>query len=797
MNAAAFEPVACRHCGTPVPGVEPSSEPVFCCPGCRAVHHALTLAGLGDFYALRDRLGDDERPAPVDVESLAAADAAYAHFDDPEFLARYVTPEGIRLHLQGVHCAACIWVLDQLPRLVPGVIESRLDFARGVVNVRWDPSRVRLSTVAARLHGLGYPSSPLGTEAEDARRKQRRRDMLRLGIAFALMGNVMLLAAAHYAGADAGLARFFEWVMLGLTLPQVTYGAWPFYRGALAGLRARVAHMDLPIALGLIGGYVASVISTLTGGSAIYYDSVATLVFLLLGGRYLQQRGQASALEGADLLDCLAPGFAWRRSGGDWKPVPTAHLAPGDRVRVRMGEVIPVDGVVAEGDTRVDESALTGESRPVRAVPGAHVWTGTRNVGADVEVTVEATGADTRVGRLLSRVEGADAQRAPIMRHADRIAGAFVLAVIGLAVVGGLVWWRIDPTRVFDVVVALLVISCPCALGLATPLALAVARGRAARSGLIIRSTAALERLARVRTVVLDKTGTITEGRLNVESATFEGDTPAWLARAVVALEARATHPLARAIVAWGPAPDGAVTDFEELPGRGVSGVVDGRRVAVGSPAWLAPSGTIAMAAGEAAERARTPIAVALDGAPVGLIVVADRPRPEAPAVVASLRALGLELKLRSGDHPAVVADVAARLGVEDAVGGASPERKASDVTGDTPTAMIGDGLNDAPALRAADVGIAVAGGAEAALRVADVYLRGGLAAAPALFEGARRTLWSVKRNLLFSLAYNVTFATLALTGHITPLVAAIIMPVSSLTVVAASLLARTFPTTK
>jgi Cu2+-exporting ATPase len=794
MNAAALAPVACRHCGTPVPGAPATDEPVFCCPGCRAVHHALTLAGLGDFYSLRDRLGDEDRPAPVDADALAAADAAYAHFDDPELLARYATPEGIRLHLQGVHCAACIWVLDQLPRLVPGVVESRLDFARGVLHLRWDPARVRLSTVAARLHGLGYPSTPLGVEAENARRKQRRGDMLRLGVAFALMGNVMLLAAAHYAGADAGLARFFEWLMLGLTLPQVTYGAWPFYKGAIAGMRARVAHMDLPIALGLIGGYVASVISTVTGGTSIYYDSVATLVFLLLGGRYLQQRGQESALKGADLLDCLAPPIAWRRSGAEWKPVPTAHVAAGDRVRVRMGEVFPVDGVIAEGDTRVDESALTGESRPVRAVPGAHVWTGTRNVGADVEVTVESTGADTRVGRLLSRIEGADAQRAPIMRHADRIAGVFVLAVIGLAVVGGLVWWRIDPTRVFDVVVALLVISCPCALGLATPLALAVARGRAARNGLIVRSTAALERLARVRTVVLDKTGTITEGRLNVESATFEGD-EAWLARAVVALEARATHPLARAIVAWGPMPDGAVTDFAEHPGRGVEGVVDGRRVAVGSPAWLAPEGPIAMAAREAAERARTPIAVALDGEPVGLVVVSDRPRPEAPAVVAALRGLGLELKLRSGDHPAVVADVAARLGVEDAVGGASPERKASDVTGETPTAMVGDGLNDAPALRAADVGIAVAGGAEAALRVADVYLRGGLAAAPALFEGARRTLRSVKLNLLFSLAYNLTFATLALTGHIPPLVAAIIMPVSSLTVVAASLLAKTFPT--
>jgi Cu2+-exporting ATPase len=787
VNAASQAEIGCAHCGTPCPGA--TVEPAFCCGGCRAVYEALDQSGLADFYKLRDRLGDEGRPAPVDAEALAAADAAYAHYDDPEFLARYGGPDGLRLHLQGVHCAACIWVLDQLPRLVPGVREARLDFARAVLLLRWDPARVRLSHVAARLHALGYPSAPLGVEAEAARRRERRSALLRLGVTFALMGNVMLLAAAQYAGADAGLARFFEWVSLGLCVPQVTYGAWPFYRGAISGLRAGVAPLDLPIALGLIGGFGASVVATVTGHGAVYYDSVAALVFLLLGGRYLQQRGQASALRGSDLVDCLAPSFAWRRAGADWAPVPTAHLAAGDRVRVRAGEVVPVDGEVVEGDTRVDESALTGESVPVRAVPGAHVFAGTRNVAADIVVATEATGADTRVGRLVTRIEASDAQRAPLVRQADRIAGWFVLAVIVMAGVGGVVWWHVDRKRVFDVVVSLLVVSCPCALGLATPLALAVARGRAARAGLIIRSTAALERLARVRAVVLDKTGTLTEGRLRVESA----DVDAALAPAIVALEARATHPLARALVAWGPAPHpGEVTDFAEHPGRGVEGTVGSRRLAVGSPSWLAPAGEVAERAAAAAGRGHTPIAVAVDGAPAGLIVVADRPRPEAPLVVAALRRLGLDLKLRSGDHPAVVADVAARLGLDDAVGAASPERKAEDVRG-VPTAMVGDGLNDAPALRAADVGVAVAGGAEAALRVADVYARGGLAAVPALFTGARRTLAAVRRNLLFSLAYNATFATLALTGHITPLAAALLMPASSLTVVAASLLARTF----
>ena len=761
----------------------------------------LNAQGLGGFYSMRERVGGGRPAAAVDGEAVAEGASAYAHYDEPEFQARYVSNNGqCTLYLEGVHCAACVWVMDQLPRVVPGVRASRLEFATQRLHLEWDTEQVSLSRIGGFLHQIGYPSHPLN-EADAAERRRKRSDLLRLAVSFAVAGNTMLMAAALYAGQlqdmSARFSSYFEGWSAVLALPAVTYGAWPFYRGAWGGLRTRTAHIDVPISLGILGGYVASVFAVLHGLGAVYFDTVSLLVFLLLLGRFFQQRGQRAALRGTELLAVLTPPIAWRLEpdtmadpeGPRYRAVASSRLRPGDQIRVRAGETLPADGTVLRGQSFVDLSFLTGESRPLPVGEGGRAFAGALNVADALIVRVEAAGAETRVGRMVAFAEHADALRAPLLRAVDRISGWFVVLVLILAAAGGVIWYFRDPAQVFNVVVGLLVVSCPCALGLATPVALSVGRGRAAAAGTLIRSTAALERLARVRRVVLDKTGTLTEGRLSVTEARL----PPELRPVLGALESRSGHPVARAIAAWGA--DGAsgvaLTEVEELSSRGIAARWNTRHVAVGSPSHLG-RGAFDLDMQAAAARGETPLAVALDGAVVGWLALGDRLRDDTVASLARLREMGLELALRSGDDPMVVASVAGRLGITDARGGVSPEGKATEFEHTPLSAMVGDGVNDAPALRAADVGIAVAGGAEAALGVADAYLtHRGLGPVVDLFEGARRTLKVVRRNLWFSLAYNVLFASLALTGHITPFMAAVIMPLSGLTVLASSVFSR------
>lgn len=699
--------------------------------------------------------------------------ASYAHYDDAAFQTRFVQDHTVELEVDGLHCPSCVAVLERLPQTCDGVRDARVDFGRKRVRIAWDPRRTRLSEVAEAIEELGHSTQPVASDDP----RPNRSELVRLGVTFALAGNVMLLSAAVYSGADGGWARAFEWASLLLAIPVVTYGALPFYRGAWGGVRARVPHMDLPVTLGLVGGFTASVYATFAGHGEVYYDSLCALVFLLLLGRRLQTSGQRAALGKAELLWSMTPGDAARWEGGGWVRVATTALRAGDRVRVVAGETLPVDGRVLRGKGALDQRLLTGESRPVAAGPGADVFAGTVNLGEPLELEATASGAATRLGTIVDLAAKADADRAPVVRLADRAAGWFVLSVLGLAVVGGIAWWRYDPTRVFDVVVSLLVVSCPCALGLATPIALSVARGRAATAGLLFASTAAVERLARVGRVALDKTGTLTLGRLEV---TVDPLTPAHR-RLVGALEACSSHPLATALATED---DATVSDVRETPGQGITGTVDGHHVEVGAPASLGVE-SFEVPEGD------TPVAVRVDGEVAGVLALGDRLRPDAGDAVGRLRAMGLELEILSGDHPSAALGVAKQLGIESR-GALSPEAKAEAVGAGV--AMVGDGFNDAPALRAADVGLAVRGGAEMALRVADVFLaRDGVGAVADAVEGSRKALRVVRRNLVFSLSYNVFFASLALAGLITPLAAAVLMPISSLTVVGASVLSQTF----
>jgi P-type Cu2+ transporter len=799
---------ACAHCGLPVPPRERrDGELQFCCSGCQTVYSVINSCGLDGYYKLRR--ATEEAGAPA-----LATGRGYVEFDDPVFQRLYIRPahDGLvetELVLEGLHCAACVWLVEKLPQIIPGVLESRLDYRRATVQITWDPMQATLSRIAQALDSLGYPPHPArDVSTRELRKLEDRRFLVRIAVAGAAMGNVMLLGMALYSGEFAFMAAeyevFFRWLSMLIGIVSL---AWPgsiFFKGAWAALRTRTLHLDLPIALGLGAGGLWGAFNVVRGSGDIYFDSLTGLVFFLLCARWVQHRQQRRAADSVELLYSLTPTSA-RRVEGDppvVREVAVESLIPGDIVEVRAGDSVPVDGIIIQGSSSLDQSLLSGESLPVSVIEGDAAHAGSVNLTAAIRVRVCTTGVETRVGRLMRLVSDCAARRAPLVQMADRLAGWFVAALVTLAALTAMIWWRTSPEFALDNAIALLIVACPCGLGLATPLAMSVAIGRAARREILVKGGDALERLSRPGTIYLDKTGTITAGQTRL--VRWSGDQAAQ--PLVAALEAQSSHPIARALVqAIDPNPlFGPATDVQQTTGGGIAGAVAGQAVTVGSPTFIMERfgplpGALQREVQQAAAEALTPIIVAVEGRPVAVAALGDPIRDDSAEVIRNLQRLGWTVGILSGDHPAVVSAVGRALGLPETAcrGGISPEQKLAIVTEamrDGPVVMVGDGVNDAAALAAATVGIAVQGGAEASLAAADVYLnRPGLGPILELLDAARRTVRTIRRNIMVSIGYNVLAASLAMTGFITPILGAIMMPISSFTVLTVSFRSRTF----
>jgi len=838
---AAVAPPICAHCSLPVPAglVEESAELQFCCQGCRSVYQMIHQCHLDRYYALRQR--DAAEPVPA-----CTTGRAYSEYDDPLFLKLHATPlpGGLcrtEFYLQGVHCAACVWLVEKLPQLEDGAVEARLDLGKALLRVTWNPQRVALSRLAHVLDALGYPPHPArGGNARRIRTLEDHRYLIRIGVAGAAAGNAMLVAGALYAGVfghmQGSFTLLFRWISMGLGVLALAWPGSVFFRGAWAAIKTRTPHLDLPIALGLGAGGVAGLINTLTNRGEIYFDSLNVLIFLLLVGRFLQHRRQGSADDALELLFSMTPMSARRVEAGGIQEVPISALQIGDTVEVRAGDSFPVDGTVLTGQSAVDQSLLTGESRPRAIGPGEQAAAGTVNLSGTLHVRVAATGEETRVGKLMRLVTDCARHKAPIVLLADRIGGYFLGAVLALAV-GTFGWWLLrSPGHAVDHAVALLIVACPCALGLATPLAVSVSIGRAAKRSILIKGGDTLERLSRPGVIFLDKTGTITNGRTTLLS--WHG--PDDIKPLVAAVESHSTHPIARAFcAAFGESTVRAINVVQKMEG-GIEGRVppsepsseppseqpvseprpsgsdraalpsqsSARTVTlhIGSPAFIRTQG-IALPPWAQAQldhclaAAQTPVVVAANDAVVALAGFGDALRDDARQSLATLRAAGWHIGILSGDHPELVRRVALTLDIPetDARGGLLPEDKLAIVQAALkdshgPVVMVGDGVNDAAALAAASVGIAVHGGAEASLAAAQVYLgRPGLGPILELITASRRSMKVIRRSLAASLCYNIFAVTLAATGLITPLFAAVLMPLSSLTVLSLALGTRTF----
>lgn len=761
----------CRHCRQPV-----DAGQTFCCDGCRMVYGLLSSSGLGDYYTLRDRLGTVRAPQPARMaQSLKAG--SFAYLDDPSQIQPLHDAEGkasLDFYLEGVHCAACVWLIEKLPEFLPQVASARLNLANATVRVSLRPARSGFAAVAATLAAWGYTPHLVqrSADAEALARREQRLLLSRIGVAAFAAGNLMILAVALYAGITGPLARYFEWLSLLLAAPAVSFSAWPFYRQAWSQLvhQHRIS-IDVPIALSLLLGTLGGVWELIWGSRQIYFDSLAMLVFLLLFSRYALLRAQQHVLRQDRLLAFYTPETVDRREAdGGFVSVELAALAPDDTLRIREGSRIPADGVILAGQASLDQSVLTGEAYPQPALAGESVYCGTRLAAGELLMRVTALGADTRLGSILQKSQANLEAKTQLVRLADRLARRFVVVVLGLSGLLALLF-AAQPQTALVRVLALAIISCPCALALATPLMVQMALKQALARGYFVRKAESLERLPDARTIVFDKTGTLTQGRFELlEAHGLDAESRA----AVLALEALSVHPIARALQrslpVAGPLP--LVEDFKVLP-AGIAGTIAGTGWQIVPDAGFDGAGVR--------------LEVRAAGHLRGVLVLGDRLRPEAPAILASLRQAGYSLWLLSGDQPAACAAVALAAGIEadQVLACQTPEAKEAFLRAHPDAIMVGDGINDMLAMSRARVGISVQGSAEENLQSADIYLaEAGIGQLPGLLRHARETRRLLKLALGFSLTYNLLGVTAAMLGFVTPLVAAILMPLSALTVI-------------
>lgn len=802
----------CFHCGLPVPagadyGVRVlGEERPMCCPGCQAVAQAIVEADMEDYY--RHRTEVSERP-DADLERVLAELAIY---DRPEMQKSFVANrEGERreasLILEGIVCAACVWLSERHVRQLPGVESFSVNFSTHRAQVVWDNRRIQLSEVLRAIAAIGYRAYPYDPDRQDRIYRRERHDMMRrLAVAGLVYAQVMTISLSLYFGdffdITDELRYFLRWVSLVLSTPIVLYSGQAFFRPAWRDLKQRRVSMDLPVSLSIILAFSGSVYAVLTNSGEVYFDSVTMFIFLLLAGRFFEQGARHKAGELAESLNKLVPQVANRmEADGSVAVVPAFDLVPGDRILVRPGGPVPADGRVLEGESGVNASMLTGESVPEVKRVGDQVAAGTVNAESPLVVEVEKVGQDTMVSAIVRLIDRAQSDKPRVAEVADRFARIFVIGLLIITALVTVVWLFIDPARAFWVAVAILAITCPCALSLATPAAIAVSIGKFTQHGLLVTRGRAIEGLARVTHVVFDKTGTLTSGQLTVREVELLSDTEKPELRSMVAaLEQYADHPIGRALRAWGQEEVGAtrvvreVRDVESASGRGVTGQVDGELFAVGNARLMGELGIelpqITAAVDELV------VWIARGEQLVGRAVLGDQLRDDARETVERLQQQGLKVWVLSGDQPDRAELIGRHLGVDHVEGGLLPEDKMDRVAAlqsdGARVLMVGDGVNDAPVLARADVSMAMGGGTAVAKHSADMVLLNDRVAETAFAVNfARRSMGVVHQNLTWSIWYNAIAIPIAAIGLVQPWLAAIGMSLSSIAVIGNALRLR------
>ncbi|MCF6339072.1 MAG: heavy metal translocating P-type ATPase [Gammaproteobacteria bacterium] len=801
----------CFHCSLPLPEkltfetTVNGSTRQFCCPACQAVCRAIYDAGLDGFY---HRIPQGSLAPPAET----AKDLAL--YDLDEVQAEFVTDLGVQreIHLlvEGIHCAACVWLIERSLSQMPGILNAQVNLSGRRLLLKWDNDQIRLSQVLNHLGKIGYAAIPYDPEVAEGRlKKQNRSLLLRMAFAAFAMMNLLWVSIALYSGASEGEFRsLFHWVGFSLATPTLLYSGYPFLHSAWTGIKRLHFTMDLPIAIGAIVTYSYSVYITLNPSAIgeVYYDTVVNFLFVILVGRYLEAMTKRQAVDSTQRLLELQPRAATVLRDGESVLLPIRAIKPGDLVLIKPGEQIPVDGMVMQGHSKVDESMLSGESHPLDKQEGDKVSAGTMNTDSTLTVRVAGILRNTSLGRIINLVEEAQASKAPIQCTADRIVPWFVATTLLLSSMTFFWWLKIDFELALMAATAVLIITCPCAFGLATPMAIASASGLAARFGILVKNGGVLETLSHIDHIVFDKTGTLTEGRMRVQEILTRNDMDKHsLMQYAAALEHYSEHHIANAVcrfVEKKKIPLFSAQHIENFPGNGIKGIVNNNTVMIGTQQWLKKNHTtldetLKNNTMQWENKGSTCVHVAVNNQHMGVIVINDQLRPDAKTLVDALRAKGIRMTILSGDRKPVVERIAHQLGGMESIAEVLPEDKDKIIQqlkkDGTIVAMIGDGINDAAALSRADVGIALGSGTDVSGDNADIVLMSNeLDKVRLAMQLSQRTLRTIRQNIAISFTYNIIMVPLAMAAMITPLVAAISMPVSSLLVIANAARIRT-----
>ncbi len=799
MNKPQDMEAACYHCGLPVPGNTHFRASILgerrrmCCHGCQAVAESIVENGLESYYQHRTELPQTaDELVPEELRQLEL-------YDHPEVQKSFVHDESgdlleASLILEGITCAACIWLNERHLQQLDGVVSASINYSSHRARVRWDDRKIRLSHILTEIRKLGYHAHPFSAQQQEAvREQQRRQDFRRLAIAGLSAAQVMMVAVAFYAGPAQGLEpateQLLRWFSLVMTLPAMIYSAWPFYQSAWRSITHRSVGMDVPISLGLVTGFIGSVWVTFQGQGIVYYDTLTMLIFFLLATRYLERHAREKSVEAAENLHRLIPPMATRLDEQQQASIVPLHdLRVGDTLLIKPGEAIAGDGVVTQGESQVDEALLTGESHPVPKQPGAYVYAGSVNYESPLQVKITGLGEQTVIAGIARLLDRAQAEKPRLARVADQVAIYFTTVLLLAVIVIGLAWWWIAPERCFEIILAVLVVSCPCALSLAAPAAFAAAGSHLVGRGVLLTRGHALESLARVTHVVFDKTGTLTMGHPRITNImTYQGADASEMLRIAASLEQASEHPLARSFTDAVPATERyIVLEANNQPGRGLSGEVLGKRYFIGN---MALNSQLIYPEIEGLEPGASVVWLSDAQQVLAAFVLADTMRPGVTALIDHLKARKIAVSILSGDTASSVQHFAAIAGIGDWQAGLTPEGKLTALRdmqqrGDV-VAMVGDGINDAPVLAGAQVSFAMGNGTQMARASGDIVLLGeSLQEIEHALATGRFTVSVVRQNFTWALVYNAVALPFAATGLIAPWMAAIGMSVSSLIVI-------------
>jgi Cu2+-exporting ATPase len=795
----------CYHCGLPVldgnvfSHVVGGTEREFCCFSCQTVCQTIYDSGLQSFY-LKTPEGETLTPPAEIPEELSSFDSDEVQADYVDKLAEERT---IHLLVEGIHCAACVWLIEHSLAKVEGVISADVNLTVKRLRLRWNNQQTALSTILQNLAKVGYSAVPFDPDTAEGALARRHRSLLyRMAFAGFAMMNLMWVSIALFSGADQGEFRnWFQWIGFIIATPTLLYAGYPFYRNAILGLRRRYLTMDLPIAIGATVTYSYSTYITIVNPAhgEVYFDTVVNFLFIILVGRYLEAISKKQALSATRRLLELQPKVATVINDGESKIVPMRSVVIGDHVLVKPGEKIPVDGTIIEGQSAVDESMLTGESLPVAKALNDQVVAGSINGEGAFTVKAEHVLRNTALSKIVALMENAQASKAPIQSLTDKIVPWFVLITLSLASITFLYWNQFDFDIALLAATSVLIITCPCAFGLATPMSVAVATGVGSHQGILVKQGAALESLSDVTHIVFDKTGTLTEGKLRVVDVQVFAEISAdELLQLAASVEQYSEHGVAKAIQQ--KALDNGLnlftlTDFISSPGEGVKAIINGQSVIVGTQAWLVQHAVKGLKDRQSQinkleQQGISCVFIAISDQLSGVLGLLDELREDAKMIVSELLEQDIAVTVLSGDRTTVVESVTADLGDINRHAEVMPKDKADNIRqlqkhGNV-VAMVGDGVNDAPALIQADIGIALASGTDVSIESADIVLsHNDLQQVVQARQLASKTLRTIKQNIVLSISYNIVMVPLAMMALVSPIVAALTMPVSSLLVIA------------